>query len=58
MAEERQLDKQSSIKVARNAKGQYTFEVKTYYNEDTRKSKDVVDLNKSIMENLLSEFTV
>lgn len=56
MAEERQLDKQSSIKVSRNAKGQFTFEVKTYYNEDTRTSADVVEQNVDIMDRLLKEF--
>ncbi len=54
--EEKQFEKQSSIKVARNAKGDYTFEVKTYYNELLRESADVVKENKDIMEILLEKF--
>ncbi len=54
--EEKQFEKQSSIKVSRNAKGQYSFEVKTYYNEDARESADVVEQNANTMGRLIEEF--
>lgn len=54
--EEKNNEKQSSIKVSRNAKGVYAFEVKTYYNEDDRDGDSIVEHNKEIMESLLKEF--
>ncbi len=56
MSEKVIYEKPSSIKVARNAKGQHSFEVKTYYNEEIRFGVDVVDESKTILEKLLKEF--
>jgi len=49
-------DKQSSIEVSRNAKGQCAFKVKTYYDESETNALDVVDQNKDIMDKLIKEF--
>lgn len=49
--------KQSSIEVSRNAKGLYSFSVKTYYNEEEVSGEDIVDRNKAIMDKLEKEFS-
>lgn len=57
MSDENNSEKQSSIEVARNAKGQFTFKVKTYYDEDFRTPDSVVEQNSEIMRKLLKEFS-
>ena len=49
-------DKQSSIEVRRNAKGQCAFKVKTYYDESETNALDIVEANKDIMDRLIREF--
>ena len=49
-------DKQSSIEVSRNAKGQCAFKVKTYYDESETNALDIVEINKDIMNKLVKEF--
>ncbi len=49
-------DNKSSIKVAQNAKGIYSFEVKTYYDETETDALKVVEHNKQIMCDLHKEF--
>ena len=49
-------DKQNSIEVSRNAKGQCAFKVKIYYDESETIATDVVDTTKSIMDKLVKEF--
>jgi hypothetical protein len=56
MADKIQYEKQSSIEVTRNAKGDYAFKVKTYYNEEERSGMEVVDYNKMLMNKLWEEF--
>jgi hypothetical protein len=49
-------DKQSSIEVSRNAKGQCAFKVKTYYDDQGVDALDIVDHNKTVMDKLVREF--
>lgn len=49
-------DKQSSIEVSRNAKGQCAFKVKTYYDDQETDALDIVDHNKTVMDKLVKEF--
>jgi len=49
-------EKQSSIEVSRNAKGEYSFKVKIYYDDGVKKSNDVVDEIERIMKNLKTRF--
>ncbi len=49
-------DKQSSIEVSRNAKGQHAFKVKTYYDESETNALEIVKAQKDIMNGLLDEF--
>lgn len=49
-------DKQSSIEISRNAKGQCAFKVKTYYDESETNALDIVKINKTIMDKLIREF--
>ena len=57
MAEEKFTEKQSSIKISRNTKGQYTWDIKVYFNEDKKTQDDIVtyieDLNNKIKTNFL-----
>lgn len=49
-------DKQSSIEVSRNAKGQCAFKIKTYFDESETDALEVVKSNKEIMNKLIKEF--
>lgn len=50
-------DKQSSIEVNRNAKGDYAFKVKTYYDPDDNAAETIVQLNQDIMNDLIGKFS-
>jgi len=54
--EEKQFEKQSSVKVTRNAKGEYSFEIKIYYDNERKPKEDVVNYLKETMDLLRSHF--
>lgn len=43
MNEQILTDKQSSIEVSRNAKGEYSWKIKVYYNDDKKSEIQVID---------------
>jgi hypothetical protein len=50
------VEKQDSIKVSRNAKGQHAFEFKTYYDPGITPAEHVIEAMKAIEEKLLKAF--
>ncbi len=54
--EEKQFEKQSSVKVIRNTKGEYSFEIKIYYDDEKKPKEDVVNYLKETMDLLRSHF--
>ncbi len=54
--EEKQFEKQSSARVTRNTKGEYSFEVKIYYDDEKRPKEDVVNYLKETIDLLRSHF--
>jgi hypothetical protein len=58
MAEEVRSEKQSSIEVSENAKRQFAFKVKLYYDEEETTSKAVVDETGNIIEMLHNKFGI
>ena len=55
MTEERS-EKQSSIEVTCNAKGEHAFKVKFYFNEEVTVADEVVKLTKYTMDLLKTTF--
>ena len=51
MTEER-AERQSSIKISRNGKGEYSYEIKIYFDEAVRQTGEVVEVIEDTM-NLL-----
>lgn len=49
-------EKQSSIEVDRNAKGEYSFHVKIYFDEEKRTPNDVINVIKRAYADLISNF--
>ena len=56
MAEEELVERQSSIEVSRNAKNEYSFKAKIYYDEEKRTPTDVIDSLKGVYDYLLKNF--
>jgi hypothetical protein len=56
MGTEELHDKQSSIEVDRNGKGEYAFHVKIYFNEEERTTADVIQEIRNAYANLISQF--
>ena len=50
------VERQDSIKVSRNAKGQHSFEIKKYYDGDRVPAEHVVTALKALEDNLLEVF--
>ena len=55
MTEER-AERQSSIEVTCNAKREYAFKVKLYFDEAVRQTEEVVKVVKHTMDNLRETF--
>ena len=55
MTEER-AERQSSVKVSRNAKGECAYEIKIYFDEEVRQTEEVVKVVKRTMDNLRETF--
>ena len=55
--EEKITEKQSSIKISRNTKGQYTWDIKVYFDDDKKTQDDIVtyieDLNNKVKTNFI-----
>lgn len=49
-------EKRSSIEVSENAKGQFSYSVKLYYDKDNDKSEEVVDEIRNIYDMLKKKF--
>ena len=56
MEEERIVERQNSIKVSRNAKGEFAHEVKIYWDERDRTNQNVVEEIRSIYDKLHTNF--
>ena len=56
MAVEELNEKQSSIEVDRNGKGEYAFHVKIYFNDEKRTTADVIQEVRNAYANLISQF--
>jgi hypothetical protein len=56
MSEVEVREKQSSIEVSRNAKGDYAFKVKLYFNEEETAGKLINDRIQHIMIDLKERF--
>ena len=56
--EELQYEKRDSITVKRNAKGEYAWDVKIYYDAENEKIADVVDYLKQTDKRLKDAFEV
>jgi len=50
-------EKQSSIELSRNAKGEYAWKIKRYYNEDTQNEEELVDYVEDLNTKLKLRFT-
>jgi len=57
MAEEIKTEKQSSIEINRNAKNEYSWKIKIYYDEEKRDWTSVVTVISDINRNLKERFT-
>ncbi len=57
MAEEIKTEKQSSIEINRNAKNEYSWKIKIYYDEEKRDWTSVVTIISDINRNLKERFT-
>ena len=51
------IERQSSVAVDQNAKGQYSFKVKIYYDDDVRSGEEVVKAVKNIYDALQGTFS-
>ena len=56
MTEEQKFEKQSSIKISKTAKGEYSWEIKRYYNEETTDWREVNNVIQDIDKNLRERF--
>ena len=56
MGEIEKTEKASSIEVSRNAKGEYAFKVKIYYDTDDVKVTNVISVIETAMNDLKSRF--
>jgi len=50
------VERNDSIKVSRNAKGQHSFEIKKYYDGEKMPAEYVVTALKAVEDNLLEVF--
>lgn len=53
---EKIIEKPDSIKVSQNAKGQYSFEVKVYYDEESRSPQEIAGVIETIYNDLHERF--
>ena len=58
MAEITMSDKQSSIEVSENAKGQFTFKAKCYFNEEITTKEEIVQYLRDTFDRLHKMFNV
>ena len=56
MEDERRTDKLSSIEVSKNTKGQYTFKVKIYFDDDNYDANKIADLTQMYFNTIESRF--
>jgi hypothetical protein len=49
-------EKQSSIEVDRNSKGEYTFHVKIYFDDSRRSTHDVISQVRDAYADLIKQF--
>lgn len=50
------VEPKSSIEVSQNAKGDYSFKVKFYFNEEVAYPQDIVEEQKKVYDALHKEF--
>jgi len=53
-----EIEKQSSVEVSRNAKGDYTFKIKLYFDEEQYTANQIAVITKGYMDEALNQFGI